>query len=333
VTRKGSALAVRELRVWVVAALLGAGTAISRAQGPTVADMGAPAASATLEVPTSVVSRVAIERAIHAKAWEQASTLLVSEIERRPHDAQMLVLVARVFFLDHKPLNAAIALKKADAIRPLDPGERLLLALSYMSMSQGEWARPELERLLANDPANLTYTYWLGRLDYDKGQFESALARFKAVTGRQAANVRAWDNMGLCYEALDRVDDAATAYDTAVATNRKTSSPSPWPPLNFGALLRRAGRLDRAEALLREAVQYDEGLARAHYELGVVLEEKGDLSGAVASLNRAASADAAYAEPHYALARIYRRQGDGTAADAALATFARLKERHTSTNP
>src|SRR4029450_10055047 len=103
----------------------------------------------------------------------------------------VLVLTARVFSLARKPLNTAIALKKADAIRQLAPGERMLLAMSYIALGQGEWARPELDRLAAGDPANVSYIYWLGRLDYDKSQFESALGRFRAVTAREPDHARA----------------------------------------------------------------------------------------------------------------------------------------------
>jgi tetratricopeptide (TPR) repeat protein len=320
--------------VTALALLVSGATTLARAQeGPGGPEGLAPSSADTLRVPEGVEARVAIDRAIADKAWGRAASLLVTEAERRPHDAELLVLAGRVFFLDRKPLNAAIALKKSDAIRLLAPGERMLLAMSYIAIGQGEWARPELERLSAGDPGNLTYTYWLGRLDYDKSQFESALSRFRAVTARDPRHVRAWDNLALCYEALNRVDEAAGAYETAVAANRDTQTPSPWPPLNFGALLRRQGQLARAEELLREAVRHDDSLARAHYELGVVLEQQGDAAGAVQSLQKAAATDATYAEPFYALSRIYRRQGQRSDADAALATFERLKDRRTTARP
>jgi tetratricopeptide (TPR) repeat protein len=306
---------------------------LARAQNAVRESAAATPSPDTLRIPDGMTAHLAIERAIADKAWDRAASLLVAEAERRSHDADVLVLTARVFFLDRKPLNTAIALKKADAIRQLAPGERMLLAMSYIALGQGEWARPELDRLAAGDPANVTYIYWLGRLDYDKSQYESALARFRAVTAREPDHVRASDNMGLCYEALNRDDEAARAYETAVTANRQAATPSPWPPLNFAGLLRRQGALDRAEGLLREAIQYEPALARAHYELGVVLEQKGDAGGAVQSLQRAAAADSTYADPFYALSRIYRRQGERSEADAALATFERLKGKRSPAQP
>jgi tetratricopeptide (TPR) repeat protein len=310
------------------------------ASGPVQAQSGSRQAevltasdAGTLRVPDGLTARLAIDRAIADKAWDRAASLLVTEAERRPQDADLLVLTARAFFLDRKPLNSAIALKKAEAIRALQPGERFLLVLSYIALGQGDWASPELERLSASDPENVTYTYWLGRIEYDKGRFESAASRFRAAIAGEPRHVRAWDNLGLCYEALNRMDDAAAAYETAVAANREEPTPSAWPPLNFAGLLRRQGALERAESLLREAVRYDAALAQAHYELGVVLEQTGDTAGAVESLQRAANADRTYADPFYALSRIYRRQGRRSDADTALATFERLKHRRSAAQP
>ena len=182
----------------------------------------------------------------------------MSEADRRPRDAQVLVLAGRVFFLNGKPLNAAIALKKADAIQALDAEERLLLALSYIAMQQGDWARPELDRLAASDPGNVTYTYWLGRLDYDKGQYEAASRGFRAVTAREPNHVRAWDNMALCYEALNRVDEAVHAYEIAVAANRRAADAFALAAAEPGGAAPAAGELTRPEGLLREAVGYDD---------------------------------------------------------------------------
>ena len=86
-----------------------------------------------------------------------------------------------------------------------------------------------------------------------------------------------------------------------------------------------------AEALLREALQYDVSSAKARYQLGAGLEETGRFEEAISELSRAAIADATYAEPHYALARIYRQQGRRVEADEALATFQRLRNAQRET--
>ena len=107
---------------------------------------------------------------------------------QKPTD--LLKMLAGVFMNAQKPLNAAIALKKAETYGPLDAATRMQLALAYISMKRGDWARPELERLAGADPLNTGYAYWLARLDYDDGRYASAIERLKIVVAREPSFVR-----------------------------------------------------------------------------------------------------------------------------------------------
>jgi len=266
-----------------------------------------------------------IDAAVRERQWETAERLLADHIERHPGSRDLLVLIARVFVLDGKPLNAAVALKKADALAPLDEEQRFTLVLAYIRLGRGEWAQPELERLGRDDPQNAEYRYWLGRLDYDAGKYASAISRFNEALARDPQLVRAHDNLGLCYEALDDPETAITHYREAIRLNRAARSRSPWPPTNLGILLRQRGETDEAAALFHEALGYDNGFAKGHYELGVLLDQQRQSADAVVELERAASLDPTLAEPHYLLARLYRLQGQNARADEALATFLRLR--------
>ena len=271
----------------------------------------APAATATSD----------LGRALAAKDWPRAERLLAEAIERAPKSSDLLKQIAGVFLADRRPLNAAIALKKAEAIAPLDPDSRFRLVLAYVAMGQREWARPELERLVAAAPETAIYHYWLGRLDYDAGQYAAAVAHLQAAATRDPSFARTFDNLGLCYDALNQTDLAITQYREAVRLNRLVTDPSPWPAINLGSALARGGAYEEAEALLREAVRIDPATAPAQYHLGTVLEQTNRPDEAILALRAAADADPAYADPLYALARIYRRQGRPADADAALAAF------------
>jgi tetratricopeptide (TPR) repeat protein len=274
-----------------------------------------------------------IDAAIRQGHLERAEQLLVAAIDRAPKSADLLRLLGRVFLMDRKPLNAAIAIKKAEALAPLDDATRFTLVLAYIAMKQGDWARPELERLIAAEPDRAIYRYWLGRLDYDKGQYAPAVEHFKEALTRDPGFVRAFDNLGLCYEALNRPDEAIAQYRQAVRLNRDSASKSPWPPMNLGILLRRRGELAEAESLLREAVNLDDRLAAAHYQLGVLLEQQDQLPGAQSEIERAAALDPTFADPFYALARIYKRRGETTRAEAAMTTFLRLRQAPETSRP
>jgi tetratricopeptide (TPR) repeat protein len=276
--------------------------------------------------------RDAIHAAIRTADWERAERLLAEEIDRQPESRELLALIARVFFLDAKPLNAAIALKKADAIAPLDPELRFTLVLAYVRLGRNDWARPELERLARVRPDSPEYRYWLGRLDYDAGKYAEAISRFKEALARDPQLMRAHDNLGLCYEALDDPDEAIAHYREAIRLNRQAPAKSPWPPTNLGILLRERGALDEAASLFREALQYDNDFANAHYQLGILFDQQGRMDDAVGELGRAAAIDPMNADTHYVLARIYRRQGQTARADEALATFLRLRAARDQTH-
>jgi tetratricopeptide (TPR) repeat protein len=262
-----------------------------------------------------------LDRALAAADWPRAEQLLAQAIERSPRSAALLKQIAGVFLADRRPLNAAIAFKKAEALAPLDAESRFRLVLAYVAMGRGEWARPELERLVADTPATALHHYWLGRLDYDAGQYIAALRHLQDAAARDPAFPRTFDNLGLCYDALNEPERAITYYRESVRLNRLAAAGSPWPPLNLAIALDRRGDAVEAEALLREAIRIDPGAAQAHYHLGGVLEHTDRLDAAVDALRAAVAADPAYAAPQYALARIYRRQGRLSEADAALAAF------------
>ena len=119
-----------------------------------------------------------IERAIHARDYAAAEKILLEEVERDPkslRSAKLLAIAAGVFFLDGHYANAVIAWKKAEAIAPLDERSRFTLAMAYIKLNRRDWARPELEKLAAAQPQNPFFLYWLGRLDYDERNYNSAV--------------------------------------------------------------------------------------------------------------------------------------------------------------
>jgi tetratricopeptide (TPR) repeat protein len=268
----------------------------------------------------------AIGQAIAGRRWDEAARLLARALERAPRSPELLTLLGRTFMMAGRPLNAAVAFKKAEALGPIDADTRLSLALAYVAIGRGDWAYPELERLAASDPMRHVYTYWLGRLDYDAGRYASAIERFQQVIRADPTSVRAHDNLGLCHDAQHQPELAIASHERAVELNRRAARQSPWPPLNLGVLRRQRGEWVEAEALLREAVAIDPALPQAQYALGSVLEARGASDAAIAALRAAAAASPEYAEPHYALARIYRRLGQTAEADAAMATFVRLRD-------
>ena len=282
---------------------------------------GSPSAAAPADE-----HRARIAEALRTGAYERAEKLLLEAAEAQPRSAEVLRQLGGVFLATGRPLNAAVALKKAEAIEPLDEPSRFTLVMSYVALGRRDWARPELARLVAAAPANPLYPYWVGRLDYDDGQYATAVESFRRALELDPRFMRAYDNLGLCYEALGRFDEALRSWEEAIRLNEGQKTKSPWPPLNLGLMLTRLDRLDEAEARFRQSLRCDPRFPQAHYQLGLTLEKKRSAGEAVSELEEAVRLDPAYSEAQYALARLYRRSGQPEKADQALQRFQELKQ-------
>ncbi len=296
------------------------------AQQPTLQDVPPPPSLGTVPESLEPSRRASLERAIKARDYQNAEKLLVEEIERNPKSPQLLTLLGSIFFLDGEFLNSAIAIKKAEALGPLDESSRFTLAMAYVVLKRRDWARPELSKLVEANQRNPLYVYWLARLDFDDQQFSPAVEKLLKVLELDPGFMKAYDNLGLCYEALGKHEEAIHSYEVAVRLNREKGSGSPWPTLNLGTLLLKLGRIDEAESYLRESLSYNATFAQARYQLGVLLEKQKKYPEAIQELSQAATSDPSSPEPHYALARIYRQLGDSKSAEVALSRFRKLKK-------
>lgn len=281
--------------------------------------------------------RAELTDAIQRRDYRRAETILVEESEHDPksqRSAKLLTMAGGVFFLDGQYLDSIIAWKRAEAISPLDERSRFTLAMAYVRLHRSDWARTELEKLAAAQPQNSLYLYWLARLDYDAQNYSTAVAKLQKVIELDPRMMRAYDNLGLCYDYMGQPEAAIQSYQHAIELNRIQSKPSPWPHVDLAVTLISTNQLADAEKSLRDALRYDEQLPQAHYQLGRLLEMRGDYPAAVESLRRATDLDSAYPDPHLLLGRIYHRMGEGNRAETEIEQYQRLKKAaETSASP
>lgn len=290
-----------------------------------------------LDLPLAQARAAAIADAIKEQNYLRAETILMEEVNRvtaraaqSPDAAVLLAFVGGVFFLNGEYLNAAIAYQKARAIAPLDDRSRFTLSMSYIRLGRRDWARSELEKLAQEFPTDPLALYWLARLDYDAQQYQTAIAKLQKVIALDPKMMRAWDNLGLCYDYLGNYDEAVKHYRHAIELNRQQSQPSPWPLINLATYLNSKGDVKESESLLREALRYDARLPQAHYQLGVALEKQERYKEAMQALREAAQLDSLYPEPHFLLGRIQQKQGHTKEAQKSFARFQELKNTQRS---
>src|SRR5262245_21901482 len=205
-------------------------------------------------LPLEPARRSILEAEIRTRDYASAEQLLAEEAGRDPRSQSILLVLANVLFLDGKHLNCAVVLKKAEKLAPLDERNRFLLALSYVTLGELNWARQEFERLAQLFPASAVYPYWMARIAYRKMDIDAAVRHAQKAIQLNPAFMRAHDQLGLCYEALGDWDRAITAFQDAIRLNSQLLTGSPWPSMNLGVLLLRLERLEEAEMRLRHSV-------------------------------------------------------------------------------
>jgi tetratricopeptide (TPR) repeat protein len=288
---------------------------------------GAPGSLAGLQLEPSRSAE--LEGALNRRDFKRAETILVEETKRDPtsaRTAKLYTLLGHILFLDGQYLNSAIAWKKAEAITPLDDPTRFSLAMAYLRLNRPDWGRDELQRLSQGNPQNALYLYWLAKLDYDARAYNSAISRLRRVIELDPNMMRAYNNLGLCYDSMGQFNEAIQSFTRAIELNRRQKQPSAWPPLNLAVSLISLNRLDEAVARLHEALTYNPKFPQAHYQLGLVLEKEGKYKEAISPLQQAVELDPSYPEPHYTLGRIYQRQGKREEAQEQIEKFKKLRQ-------
>lgn len=289
--------------------------------------LGTPGLLAGLQLEPSRSAE--LESALNRRDYKRAETILLEEAQRDPtsaRTAKLYTVVGHILFLDGQYLNSAIAWKKAEAIASLDDQSRFSLAMAYLRLNRPDWGRNELQRLSESNPQNPLYLYWLAKLDYDARAYTPAISRLRRVIELDPHMMRAYNNLGLCYDSLGQFDEAIQNFTRAIELNRRQEQPSAWPPLNLAVSLISLNRLDEAVARLHEALSYNPKFPQAHYQLGLVLEKQRKFEEAIAPLQRAIELDPLYPEPHYTLGRIYQRLGKRQQAQEQIEKFKELRK-------
>jgi Flp pilus assembly protein TadD len=176
------------------------------------------------------------------------------------------------------------------------------------------------------NPSDGDAWYGLGRIRYSEQRFSDALSCFRKALELSPKNVKAENNLGLTYEALNQVDMAATAYRQAIEwqSQRPRDELSEQPLLNLGVVLLHRGELQEAEALLTQAAALAPKEPRIHEQLGHLYMQKADYVTAEHELQQACQLDPKNSSLHFLLGQTYRHLGKLDEAKAEFAVSARL---------
>src|SRR5207249_1171437 len=115
---------------------------------------------------------------------------------------------------------------------------------------------------LALDPRDQDALYAVGRLYSMQKRFPEAVEKLEAVTRLDPTHYKAWDNLGVCYDALNRDADALRAFFKALDLVQKSHPKYDWAHANLADFFLRRNENEKAFQLAAEAAARNPDSAR-----------------------------------------------------------------------
>lgn len=181
--------------------------------------------------------------------------------------------------------------------------------------------------LLDRSPNDAEAAYMLGRMYYMDNRAEYALGQFQRVVRVDPKHYKAWDNLGLCYQALGQTDTAIRHFLTAIKLVDTAHPDYDWPYANLSELLLEENRDQEAYQAAMQAAKRNPGSARNFFLGGKALLRLNREQDAAKWLERSIALDSAYPEPLYVLGQLYMKTGEKEKAAELLKRFREVKEQ------
>jgi Flp pilus assembly protein TadD len=158
------------------------------------------------------------------------------------------------------------------------------------------------------------------RIDY-------ASAQFQRVLRLNAGFYKAWNHLGLCYDAAGETDKAVQHFLKAIELAEKADPGYDSPYGNLADLLFRQNDFERSYHAAVQAAKRNPYSARNFYLGGKALARLNRNEEAIHWLERSAALDPAYPNPLYLLGQLYMKMGRKDKGFEALEKFRQVKAK------
>jgi len=264
---------------------------------------------------------------LSARRLAEAERAANAILARSPNSESAQLLLANTYFMQERFADAGKMLQKLLAQNDQNADAHKLMGLTLFFYKEYTLAERELARCLQLNSRDEEALYYLGRLYYTQNNFGPAVDVFRKLIARDPKSYKAYDNLGLCYEALERSDEAIAAFQQAQKLARAQAPSYDWPFANLAELLIKQGRSDEALSYGQEAARINPDSARNQYLVGKALSQGKDPRAPLPYLLKATQFDPNYAEPHYLLGQLYQKLGRLAEAEHEFELFQEIRKR------
>jgi cytochrome c-type biogenesis protein CcmH/NrfG len=247
-----------------------------------------------------------IERLIAQRQVERAEAILVHELSNDPRNDKRLLMLAQVYFDQHPYAEASSILASANQIAGPTANEEVLAGLIEIVHEDFAAAEKHHRNAISLDPKNAEAHYYLGRDLYTRQSVVEAISEFKTAISLGSSLLRAYDGVGLAYQALGKKDDAIHWFQEGMDQEKRISGArSEWPPLHYATFLLNYEATDRVDQLLKLSLSRNPLNPETYYQYGNYYYKLARYGDAIRMLRRAIELDPSSPQAHYLCGRSY----------------------------
>jgi tetratricopeptide (TPR) repeat protein len=259
--------------------------------------------------------------------WARAFERLDPFTHSFPGNATGWYWLAQVDLYQKHSAEARVAIQRSIALDSTNPDAYRTLGEIELQLKQYDSAYRAWVQANKLNPGDARTTYYIGRLFYEAEFFNEAASWLRETLKLAPNHFQAMTYLGMCAERLDMPEPAARLYRQAIAASKQQQKPYSWAFLNLGKQLRQLGRNQEALAILEEAERLCPE-PNALTALGQTLAAAGQQQRAEAVLRRALDMDHELPDAHYRLALLLRASGRAAEAQSEMQAFQQTKSQH-----
>lgn len=171
----------------------------------------------------------------------------IKALSFNPKAVQTYINLSDVYFKNKNIIDAINLLENAVTLMPKEIALKHYLSRFYLEDCRYDMALEQLFEILDIDPDNLD-AYWdLGMVQFEMGDYDSAVANYETVLEKIDSNAVLFYQTAIAYEANDNIDKAISNHLKAISCNE-----------NFHPSYRKLGVLFMARGDMESAVEYFE---------------------------------------------------------------------------
>jgi len=268
-----------------------------------------------------------IQSLIASKQLAVAEKIIVGRLVNQPRDADLVTYLAEVRLNQGRAEEGLLLAENAEQIGGPTSLRSQIAGLAEIAQGHLSPAEKDFRRAIELDPKFIPAHYYLARLLYTRNRFDEAIQESKATIALSPDFVRAYENLGLCYEGKDDPKKAEEWYREAIRRNAQSPSKTEWPMLDFATLLIRQDRMDEARPYLEQALTLNLNNAQSHFQMGILLEKAGDPLRSLEELRTAIKLDVKLSSALYRAARVCQKLGREEEAKRYFEEYKKLSEQ------